>query len=98
VFLLPQKFFPDQENYYTAIYSHLLRLLGDRGSSINLFVLDQGADGPLPLPARIHPEALAGIFIGGEVDRPWLEQIVALGRPTVYIDQQAPEMGIDSRW
>ena len=94
-FLVPKRFFLENENFYTTIYYYLNRMCMEQSLSLSLHVVNAGEEKSLKIPSLVSKDATDGIFLAGEIDEPYLYSLANLQIPMVSVDFYKPHLVTD---
>ncbi|HHY83796.1 MAG TPA: LacI family transcriptional regulator [Clostridiales bacterium] len=93
-FIVQQKFFIRNENFYTVIYYHLNELCTADGKNLLLFVVNPD-DTENGVFTQLNKNTVDGFFIGGEINESYLHMLNNMGIPMVFIDFFNPHVNKD---
>ena len=85
-FLTPQRFFAEQEMFYTNIYFHINKRCLSEGKQLTLFVVEHADEDAGTLPRALERGGFDGLFVGGEMNEAFFIALEKLGIPIVMID------------
>ena len=94
-FIVPKRFFLENENFYTTIYYYLNKECLANKIDLSLFVINLSEEKKLLIPPSLNKDNYDGVFLGGEIDEAYLFALANLNIPTVSIDFYKPNMNID---
>lgn len=92
-FVTPKRFFLSTDSFYHAIYYHLNALCHGARIDLSVFVIEREDEVAGRLPDRI--DSADGLFLGGELGRPFLQALRGLAIPSVTIDYDDIEFPSD---
>lgn len=93
-FIVQQKFFMENESFYTTIYYHLNSICVAKGKNLFLFVVDPDVTQGGTLN-QINKNTIDGLFIGGEINETYLHMLTNIGIPMIFIDFNNPHFQND---
>ncbi len=85
-FVVPKRFFLENENFYTTIYYYLNKRCQAAGQALSNFVVNSREESGLELPLLLKERPFDGIFVAGEIDDGYLGRLEELQTPVVLID------------
>jgi LacI family transcriptional regulator len=93
-FIVQQKFFMRNEDFYTVIYYHLNEICTAQGKNLLLFVVnpDDTSSGTF---TQINKNTIDGFFIGGEINEAYLHMLANMAIPMIFIDFSNPHFNND---
>lgn len=94
-FVVPKRFFLENENFYTTIYYYLNKRCQAAGQALSNFVVNSREESGLELPPVLKNGLFDGIFVAGEIDGEYLHRLTELRAPIVLIDFYNAMMGLD---
>lgn len=94
-FLVPKRFFLENENFYTTIYYYLNKECLQKNITLSLFVVNSEEEKNLSIPPMLNKENFDGLFLAGEIDEAYLHAVANINLPMVSIDFYKPHMQID---
>ncbi len=92
----PKRFFLDDESFYTTIYYYINKRCTEKGFPVSCFVINEAEEVSGKLPAQLLTGHFDGIFISGELQLHFLEQLEKIDAAKIAIDFYRPELKIDS--
>jgi LacI family transcriptional regulator len=91
-----ERFFFENEQFYTKLYLHLHQACTAQKLNLHLHVIHKTAESPRAFAASLAHGRYDGIFISGEIDEPYLEQLLGLRAPLVAMDFYRQNLPIDT--
>jgi len=94
-FLVPKRFFLENDNFYTVIYYYMTRECEKKNINLHLFIIDPVDEKELTLPFSFKEYNLNGVFFVGEIGASYINLIKNLVFPIVIIDFYNPHLTED---
>ncbi len=94
-FVVPKRFFLEDEGFYTSIFYHLNNFCQNENQSLALYVVNSANENDGILPAALTSSGCDGIFIAGEMKSEYIHSLSTLGIPMILIDFYKPSFNID---
>ena len=94
LFVTPKRFFLDSDNFYTEIYYSLTNILKGEDRSLDLIVVPRREEEDGTIPADMG-EQYDGIFVGGEMQDGYVNNLAKCGLPLVLIDDRKAGLNAD---
>ncbi len=94
--VVAERFFFENEQFYTRLYMHLLQHCAAQKLSLHLHVIHRTAESARAFGEAMESAHADGVFICGEVDDPYLDRVARLGVPLVAIDFYRDGMNLDT--
>jgi LacI family transcriptional regulator len=94
-FVVPKRFFLENENFYTTIYYYLNKRCQTSGQALSNFVVNSHEESGAALPHILKNGLFDGIFVAGEIDDGYLRRLMELQIPVVLIDFYKAMMNLD---
>lgn len=94
-FVVPRRFFLEQENFYTTIFYYLNKMSLKQNINLTLFVINRNDEENIILPSTLISNSFDGIFIGGEITNNYIKAIANIKAPIILIDFYKPEFNFD---
>lgn len=94
-FLVPKRFFLENENFYTTIYYYLNKKCLNNNLNLSLFVINSAEEKDLTIPAALNNLNIGGLLLAGEIDEAYLFALSNLNIPMLSIDFYKPHLQID---
>lgn len=85
-FLVPKRFFLENDNFYTVIYYYMTRECAQKNINMHLFIIDPVDEKEFALPFSFKQYNLNGVFFAGEIGASYIDLIKTLNIPIVIID------------
>ena len=94
-FVVPKRFFLENENFYTTIYYYLNKRCQAAGQILSNFVVNSREESGMEIPHILKNGLFDGIFVAGEIDDGYLRRLTELQIPVVLIDFYKAMMNLD---
>lgn len=94
-FVVPKRFFLENENFYTTIYYYLNKRCQTAGQALSNFVVNSREESGLELPCLLKNEPFDGIFVAGEIGESYLRRLTELHIPVILIDFYKAMLNLD---
>lgn len=94
-FIVPARFFLEDEHFYRNIFYYINNLAHENNIQLALFIVNLNDEAGMNLPDQLTGCAFDGLFIAGEMKDCYLEEIAKLKIPTLFIDFYKPNMHFD---
>ena len=91
-FVVPKRFFLEDEGFYTSIFYHLNNFCQNENQSLALYVVNSANENDGILPAALTSSGCDGIFIAGEMKSEYIHSLSTLGIPMILIDFYKPRI------
>jgi len=95
VYVVPKRFFFENENFYTQIYYYLSKRCQANNKELSLLVISTDDEKKLFMPQMLNKENIDGIFLAGEISQAYMYALKSLNIPLISIDHYDPQMKID---
>ncbi len=96
VYIVPKRYFLENENFYSSIYYYLNNECMDESFELSLFIIDRNSEENAIIPQPVTKSYYDGIFIAGEFCVSYLDALCFLNPPKISIDFYKPHFEIDS--
>ncbi|WP_343247290.1 LacI family DNA-binding transcriptional regulator [Diplocloster hominis] len=94
-FFTPKRYFFENENFYSQIFYYLNKECSDAHYTLSVFIINAEDEHAGILPSIYLNDDFDGVFVGGEMESSYIQNLLRFQKPVILIDFYKPGLDLD---